>query len=639
VAPMASLAGIRLGPDPDDADEAAAFSHQLNAVDILNSSRRRTDNGRALVAPGPRAEAALLTAVTDGRAGAGRIFIWGAGDGRALNDNCNFDGYASSRFGIAVGAVDETARQAWYSEPCSALLVSAPSSGGNRSMMTTDLAGAPGDDRGDYMAAFGGTSAAAPVVSGVVALMLARNPGLTWRDVQHILVRTSRKVDGSDPTWSAGAFPHSEKYGFGVVDAQAAVTLAATWTKVSAETAIPEVASAVGRAIPDKNSLGVSDAIAIGAQYSGFSIEHVEVEFNAAHPHRGDLEVTLTSPSGVVSHLGTVRPGDAEANFSGWRFRSVRHWGESPAGAWTLNVVDLASGNTGTFSGWTLRIYGTGKTARRRGDFDGDGKADVAVFKPSSGTWSIEYSGGGTHTEIEWGNGLDVPVPADYDGDGRTDIAVFRPSNGTWYIVHSLTGGTVGVQWGNGLDVPVPADYDGDGKTDVAVFRPSNGTWYIIYSSTGIAAGVQWGNGEDRPVPGDYDGDGKTDIAVFRPSNGIWFIIYSRTRTAAGFQWGNAQDVVVPGDYDGDGKTDIAVFRPSNGTWYIVNSRTQTAFGKQWGNGQDVAVPADYDGDGKTDIAVFRPSNGVWYIVNSGTGAAVGVQWGTSADIPLVRRP
>ena len=267
-------------------------------------------------------------------------------------------------------------------------------------------------------------------------------------------------------------------------------------------------------------------------------------------------------------------------------------------------------------------------------DFDGDGKADVSVYRPSTGTWYQLFSSGIPYGSPVFGIAGDIPVPADYDGDGKADLAIYRPSTGDWWYQFSSTGQLRSTHWGGANDVPLPSDVNNDGKDDFVVFRPSNNYWYRI-TTTGTADQKEFGLAGDKPVIGDFDGDGRSDQAIFRPSSGDWW--YSASSAGGAFRtthWGQNGDIPAPADFDGDGKTDMAVFRPSNGAWYILKSSDLSYTILSFGLSGDRPIPADYDGDGKADIAVFRPSTGVWYIMQS-TAGITGVQWGVSTDVAI----
>lgn len=279
---------------------------------------------------------------------------------------------------------------------------------------------------------------------------------------------------------------------------------------------------------------------------------------------------------------------------------------------------------------------------KRKYDFDGDGKDDLAVYRPNESIWYINQSTNG-FTSAQFGISTDKPVAADYDGDGKADIAVFR--DGAWYWIRSSNNTFASGVTGQAGDIPqggfrgrfhLRGNMNTDGTPGLLTFRPSAAAFYLQNPYQQPHAvdlqGMPVTSG-DIPVSADYDGDEYDDVAVFRDGN--WSYLSSNDSRVWNYQFGSPGDKPVIGDFDADGRTDYAVFRPSTGVWWIQKS-TEGLAAVQWGLADDLPVPADYDGDGRTDIAVYR--GGVWYIILADGSYRI-EQYGLSGDIPAQLKP
>jgi subtilisin-like proprotein convertase family protein len=360
VAPEATLVAMRLiGGKSTDRTEAQAMAFRHELIPIKSNSWGPGDGPSALEAPGPLTRAALQHAATVGRQGKGTIFVWSAGNGGDLEDNANFDGFSNSIYTIAVGATDSTGDRSFYSEPGANLICCAPSDGDFSTLMitSTDRTGRVGYSWDDYATDFGGTSASCPTVAGVIALMLEKNPELGWRDVQEILLRSSKRIQPDSLGWSANgagiSFHHD--FGAGLVDAAKAVEMASDWQNLppTAETIV--AANATVSPIPDNQPTGITREFVVD---TARRVEHVTVTVDLLHARRGQCSISLISPSGMISELAPRR-NDRRAHFRNWTFSSVRHWGESSQGTWKVVVNDQIARTTGRLMKVELRLHGT----------------------------------------------------------------------------------------------------------------------------------------------------------------------------------------------------------------------------------------------------------------------------------------
>jgi subtilisin-like proprotein convertase family protein len=329
-------------------------------VAIYNNSWGPSDEAGVRYADSSRVlKDALAMNVREGRGGRGNIYVWAAGNGGLNGDNSNYDGYNASPFTISVGAVGHDDIKTGYSEPGANLLVVAPSGGRGAGILTTDNTGSSGYAFGDYYDNFSGTSAATPIVSGVVALLLERRPDLGWRDVQQILALSASPVDFDPALWSRNGAGHwySHDYGFGRVDAAAALQLAENWLLLGPEQTLELTDGLIGTPIrlPDnqtvRRTLTATEAI---------EVQHAEITVRLNHDDWGELRIELVSPSGTRS---TLSEPHNNANSSGepglWTYLSTHFLGESSLGEWTLEVTDEAGGSNGSLRSWRLLLRGS----------------------------------------------------------------------------------------------------------------------------------------------------------------------------------------------------------------------------------------------------------------------------------------
>ena len=528
-AQQANLIGLRLtSADVTDLQEQEAFLWNGGTagtqVDISNNSWGPDDFFVDLNGPGLLALDGLRLATTNGRGGLGTVFVWAAGNGGEIDDNVNTDGYANSRFVIAVGAVANNGTRASYSELGAPLLVSAPSDGGLLGITTTDRTGDLGYNSAgifgespdvNYTNSFGGTSSAAPLVSGVAALMLEANPDLGYRDVMEIIGSTASRVDSTNAEWATNGagFQFNHNYGGGMVDATAAVIRAEDWVNLGPQVQVERalVNPAVPAQIPDATTAGVARDFNF-ANTDNLRVEHVEVQLDISHAHRSDLAITVTSPSGHVSRLMEKRNrplnGEPDVDYTdgglGWTFSTVQHWGENSQGTWTVRISDTTPGTQGSLVQARMRVFGTPAVAtrftfdkkfvavgeaggqivipvRRLNDVAGEATVDYSISAMASATDTVDFTGStGTLTFPDGVAVQNITIPilqdAVVEADERFHVVLRNPSVGT---LGGITVQTVEIDDDEGNAVSVVATDAEAAETNLTTEPANNGVFTI----------------------------------------------------------------------------------------------------------------------------------------------------------------
>ena len=439
VAPQAKVYGYNLALDPTLANMADATTREMATTAVSLNGWGLAD-GPGLDFAGALWEAAVESGISSGFGGNGVFYVFPAGNGAQLGDHANLSEFANHHGVTAVCAVNDQGVRAGYSERGDNLWVCGPSGDTPRNRRPGIATTEPYDR---YTQEAGGTGAAAAAVAGVAALVRKANPALTWRDVKLILAASARKNHPTNQSWSAGALKYgsdseryhfNRSYGFGVVDAKAAVDLAVGWTAPPALRTVEAASDGnLDLAIP-RSAAYAESTVSVGPGVD--FVEYVEVEAVMRHAAFRDVDIELVSPSGAVSRLaeyGASAP--PEAIRGGVRLGTARHLGEDPSGTWTLRVRDGAAGNDGVLLSWSLTIHGHGRPT------------DLPVItaaNPASTllrvTWTIDDAAGVTAYDVRH-----IASSATDRGDSNWTVKddAWTAASGTLsYTISGLTDGT-----------------------------------------------------------------------------------------------------------------------------------------------------------------------------------------------------
>lgn len=407
----ARVGGVRmLDGDVTDVVEAKSLGLHSQHIDIYSASWGPDDDGKTVDGPGDMATRAFIEGVRKGRGGKGSIFIWASGNGGREHDNCNCDGYTNSIWTLSISSASQEGLVPWFSEMCSSTLATTYSSGNTneKQVITTDL-------HHSCTSSHTGTSASAPLAAGIAALVLEANRNLTWRDLQHIVVRTAKPGNLKDPTWSKNGVGRrvSHSFGYGLMDAAAMVRLARTWKTVPDQQICEINAPHLDKQIPPRTKVTLQLLVehCMGVNY----LEHVQAKITLTSQRRGDIQIFLTSPSGTRVTLLTPRSHDlSRSGFNQWPFMSVHTWGEAPHGIWLLEIHNEGR-LLAQITQWNLIFYGTetpaqpddptrlGKPGFSDSNFGGEIEHNSLEFESgvSSDQWRNMQQIGESHVDVQ----------------------------------------------------------------------------------------------------------------------------------------------------------------------------------------------------------------------------------------------